>query len=245
MARHRPAAEGGYQRGEETRARIVDAALRLFGERGYEGASTRDIAREAGVNAPALQYYFDSKEGVYLACIAFFVERVWEHLEDVVSHAEAVLADAQAGDRALTDAYLGIQARFASFACDVPEAVHWRMFMARERAGLGPAASFDVIDKGLNRRLFAATSGLIGRLLGKPADDEETRIRTLTIDGQVLVFRMMRRQVLSMLGWENIGQQETERVAAVILDQTRELLAALVKSRKARLAKAAGGQARD
>jgi len=35
--------------------------MRLFGEKGYEGASTRDIAAAAGVNAPALQYYFDNK----------------------------------------------------------------------------------------------------------------------------------------------------------------------------------------
>jgi TetR/AcrR family transcriptional regulator, regulator of cefoperazone and chloramphenicol sensitivity len=77
IAKHRHAAEGGYQRGEETRARIVTAALKLFGERGFEGASTRDIATSAGVNAPALQYYFDNKEGVYLACIDHIVSRVW------------------------------------------------------------------------------------------------------------------------------------------------------------------------
>ena len=62
MARHKPAAEGGYQRGEETRARIVEAAVVVFGERGYDGASTRDLANAAGVNAPAIQYYFDGKE---------------------------------------------------------------------------------------------------------------------------------------------------------------------------------------
>ena len=34
--RHRHAIDGGYQRGEETRARIVDAALALFGEYGFD-----------------------------------------------------------------------------------------------------------------------------------------------------------------------------------------------------------------
>ncbi|MFJ5382597.1 TetR family transcriptional regulator, partial [Cupriavidus sp. CER94] len=92
MARHRPAAEGGYQRGEETRARIIEAAMRLFAAHGFDGASTRDIAREANVNAPALQYYFDNKEGVYLACIEYFVERAWAMLQDVVAAAEGLLA---------------------------------------------------------------------------------------------------------------------------------------------------------
>ena len=66
-ARHRHSVEGGYARGEETRARIISAALKLFGQRGFDGSSTRDIATAAGVNAPALQYYFDNKEGDFVA----------------------------------------------------------------------------------------------------------------------------------------------------------------------------------
>ena len=68
VVRHRHSVEGGYARGEETRLRIVTAALKLFGQLGFDGASTRDIAAAAGVNAPALQYYFDNKEGLYIAC---------------------------------------------------------------------------------------------------------------------------------------------------------------------------------
>jgi len=38
----------GYARGEETRARIVTTALRVFGEEGFNKASTRQIAADAG-----------------------------------------------------------------------------------------------------------------------------------------------------------------------------------------------------
>jgi AcrR family transcriptional regulator len=62
VIKHRHAVGGGYARGEETRERIVDAALTMFGERGFEGASTRDIATVGGVKASALPYYFDNKE---------------------------------------------------------------------------------------------------------------------------------------------------------------------------------------
>lgn len=65
---------GGYARGDETRQRIIEAAIELFGERGFAGASTREIAAMAGVNAPALQYYFENKEGVYRACVEAIAE---------------------------------------------------------------------------------------------------------------------------------------------------------------------------
>ncbi|WP_367651563.1 CerR family C-terminal domain-containing protein [Cupriavidus basilensis] len=234
MARHRPAAEGGYQRGEETRLRIVEAALRLFGERGFEGASTRDIAKEAGVNAPALQYYFDNKEGVYIACVEHFVARVWESLAAPVSAAQATLANPDADDSDLIDAYLGLQGCFVSFLSDSPEARDWQLFMARERAGLGPPAAFAVIDERLNRRLFPVTASIIGRLTGRKPTDDVTKIRTIAIDSQVAVFRMFRRNVLGALGWEAIGPKEMAQLADVIFEQTRVLLLAFVAARDAR-----------
>ncbi|MXV49625.1 TetR family transcriptional regulator [Pedobacter sp. HMF7647] len=48
---------------------ILDAAELLFSQFGYEGASTRLIASEAGVNMAMLSYYFGSKDGVYKAVI--------------------------------------------------------------------------------------------------------------------------------------------------------------------------------
>lgn len=114
VIKHRHPVDTGYQRGEETRARIVAAALKLFGEKGFDGASTREIAASAGVNAPALQYYFDSKEGVYLACVEHIVSRVWEFMSEAVGRAERVLAD-EVNDEALIEAFCAIQAQLAEF----------------------------------------------------------------------------------------------------------------------------------
>jgi AcrR family transcriptional regulator len=49
-------------RAGQTRAAIIEAALRLFRETGYEGTTMRAIAREAGVSTGNAYYYFSSKE---------------------------------------------------------------------------------------------------------------------------------------------------------------------------------------
>src|SRR6056297_1114628 len=46
----------------ETRERILDAAEFLFGERGFESVSLRDITGRAGANVAAVNYHFGSKE---------------------------------------------------------------------------------------------------------------------------------------------------------------------------------------
>lgn len=53
------------------RNQIIDAALKVFAEKGIEGATNRDIANAAGINSPGLIYhYFDSKEDLFRAVIA-------------------------------------------------------------------------------------------------------------------------------------------------------------------------------
>ena len=48
---------------------ILDVAERVFSEMGFDGSSTRMISGEAGVNMAMLNYYFGSKEGLFLAVI--------------------------------------------------------------------------------------------------------------------------------------------------------------------------------
>lgn len=50
----------------DKRTSILNAAEKLFASQGYEGTSTRQIAMEAGANMSMINYYFGSKEGVFM-----------------------------------------------------------------------------------------------------------------------------------------------------------------------------------
>lgn len=55
--------------GDAVRRRILDAAERVFGARGYLGATTRDIARRAGIQKRMVFYYYPSKDELYRAVL--------------------------------------------------------------------------------------------------------------------------------------------------------------------------------
>jgi len=226
VIKHRHSVAGGYVRGEETRARIIAAAMRLFGEQGYEGASTRDIAAAAGVNAPALQYYFDNKEGVFRACIEFIAERAWDSLSEVVIEAERLIAE-DADDEKLIEAYCDVQTRAAEFKFKAADQDDWRLFMARQQAGLDPDIGFEAVFRRISARTFGVAAAIMGRLTGRPADDEEVRIRTVALSGQFQVFHVCRRMALRLLDWDEIDAERQALVKEVVRDQTRELLRAL------------------
>ena len=70
--------DGGLreQRRQQTRSRILQAALETFAERGYEGAAIRDIAARAGVNHALIKYHFVDKETLWKTAVAFLFDRL-------------------------------------------------------------------------------------------------------------------------------------------------------------------------
>jgi len=57
------------QRSEETRTRIMEAAIKLFSSRGYNKASVDDICKEAGISKGAFYHHFKSKQTLFLALL--------------------------------------------------------------------------------------------------------------------------------------------------------------------------------
>jgi AcrR family transcriptional regulator len=82
--------------GEESRKRIIMAALKLFAEHGYARTSTRLIAKEANVNISSIAYYFKDKAGLYQVV---FTEPLGSPVDDINLFAgeELTLEQALAG----------------------------------------------------------------------------------------------------------------------------------------------------
>src|SRR5580700_99658 len=90
VAKREPAAAAS--RGEDTRERLIEAALKIFGELGFEGASTRALADAAGANLAAIPYHFGSKQGLYRAAAEFIVEHTGREILPTISRIKQVLA---------------------------------------------------------------------------------------------------------------------------------------------------------
>lgn len=54
---------------------LIETATRLFSIHGLEGTSTRDIAKDSGLNISLISYYFGGKEGLYKAVLSSYADR--------------------------------------------------------------------------------------------------------------------------------------------------------------------------
>jgi AcrR family transcriptional regulator len=145
--RPRPAPRRTQQRAADTCERLVTAALRVFAARGFEGATTREIAREAGVALAALPYHFETKEALWRAA----ADRIFGVLR---AQFEARLAGLEGADpRTRLRLLLG---DFVRFAAAHPE-LH--CFMLREGTDRGPRLVWLVNTH--VRPLYRAVSALL------------------------------------------------------------------------------------
>jgi AcrR family transcriptional regulator len=102
-------------RAEQTRSAIIEAALRLFRERGYDAATMRAIASAAGVSTGNAYYYFSSKEDLIQE---FYLRSHAEHAaacRDVLGRDEEFAARLRGTVRSLIDVLNPYHAFAATF----------------------------------------------------------------------------------------------------------------------------------
>jgi TetR/AcrR family transcriptional regulator, regulator of cefoperazone and chloramphenicol sensitivity len=220
--RRRPAA-GGYARGDAKRMKIVEAALRVFGENGYERASTRQIAMEAGVNPPALQYYFDGKEGLHLACGKYIVEHISKAMEAAHAAADCIKPDDPEGAAAAADALCRIIDVLADFLLGSEQGEDWSRFIARSQTeGSGPG--YSAYRQSLSAEILEVCVRLVAIATGRAAEDVLTKLRAIAILGQISTFHLGRDNALALLGWPNFYGERLKILKGIVRLQTQAIL---------------------
>ena len=66
-----------YLEYEKRHQEILDAAIKLFNAKGYNGARTLEIAREAGISEPTMYKHFENKKALFLACFQSITEELY------------------------------------------------------------------------------------------------------------------------------------------------------------------------
>lgn len=158
---------------EERREQIIEAALAVFGARGYEGTTTDDVARAAGVSQPYVVRLFGSKENLFLAAmraamdemmrafrLALAQDDAGEPVSQRIGQAYVELLSIRGLHQTLSHAWLLGAHPSIGAAARTGFAEVWRFF--REEAGLGAE----------DARAFLAEGMLINVMIGMRLVDD-------------------------------------------------------------------------
>ncbi len=189
-----------------TRRAVIEAALRGFGEKGFAGTTTREIAARAGTNIAAISYHFGGKEGLRAACARHVVEA----LAPVIGGPAAPPADAAAARAAL----VAMVERLTGFLLTDPGARPLTGFVIREMAA--PSEALDTIYEGLFRGVHARLCALWGVATARAAESEAVKLAVFSVMGQIFYFHFARPVVVRRLGWAEVGPAEAAAIGRAV-----------------------------
>jgi AcrR family transcriptional regulator len=207
-------------RGEATRQRLLEVAIRIFAQRGFDGARTRDIAAAARTNIVSIAYYFGSKQGLYHVAALRVVSRWAAHQKPLVQQARASMARPDLTHRELVGILCTLLRDFIRLILGnfLPDC-YGRFLSA---AASGPAREFSIIETGL-APLRTAVAEAIAGLTGESAASPATQARALAIIGSCVCFRRDRPAVLRALRWKQIGAREIKVIEMAIQTNVRAM----------------------
>ena len=203
---------GGYRKGEETRRRILAIALRAFGNHGFAAVTTRQIAEAAGINLPALTYYFGNKEGLYLACAHDIASSFRLGVGDIAETAAAALGEPITADEA-RDLLKRLSASLAQFLLSADGAQDRALFVQQDMASPGPA--FEILYAELWRPGIELAAALIARTTAGRLSGADSKVRAVLMIASLTGFSSGQRIIARTAG----EGAHLEQVIAAIHEQ--------------------------
>ncbi len=213
-------------KGELARHRLLQAALEKIGEKGYEGASVREIAEAAGQNVAAIAYYFGNKESLY-----------GEIIEGIISYLNRTFGGLAEEAKRLSDTGGMTGAHGADLLkrmlrvvlvehLERNEIEKLRNVMIREQAS--PTAAFGRLYSAGMEPLHEFFSRTLAAASGEDPDSHQAIIRAHALFGQVLGFTVARSTILRRLGVTRLDKGHAELIARVIDEHVDFICGALV-----------------
>jgi AcrR family transcriptional regulator len=193
---------------DDTRTKLLKAAIKEFSEHGYDRATVRDICHRAGVNGALVNYHFGDKMELYLAVVRYAVDA--DAKMKLIDHALEQNAD----------------------PCDalrqIIRAVLERLSMTREQFGLqlrfvlkemaNPTPALRGVVEEAFRPLHDRLHSLVGQILNLPPDHEKTRLCTHSVMGQVAHYSHIQPVLCQLWPEMKMSPEQREMVANHIAD---------------------------
>lgn len=208
----------------KTRASLIGSGLHLFGQKGFEGTSTRELAGHAGTNVASISYHFGGKAGLREACAREVAEQV--------SRTLGTLGEGKGRDTGLPDSPITpeearreierMAGAFVQLIVGTPQARDMVAFMLRELTGPGDIAQ-SIYEEFVEPR-HRQMCGLWAIATGRSCEDEALKLAIFALIGQIVYFRAAAPFVARRLDWASIGPDETRQVKDTVIAGLRDAL---------------------
>jgi AcrR family transcriptional regulator len=201
-------------KGEQARHRLLLSALEKIGQKGYDGASVREIAEAAGQNVAAIAYYFGNKERLYGEVIEGIITYLNRRFGGLMQEAKQLFEGDGMTAAQGTELLKRMLRTLLTEHLENNEIGKLRNVMIREQAS--PTAAFARLYSGGMEPLHEFFSRTLSAASGEDPESHQAIIRAHALLGQVLGFTVARSTILHRLGIPRLEKEHSDLIARVI-----------------------------
>jgi AcrR family transcriptional regulator len=201
---------------KDTSALLIESGITLFGARGYDGVTTRELAHGARTNISSIKYHFGGKEELYRAVL----EEISQEIKELVGPLLLALRNGVAEANGNQDVLTRLARQFAEGWCRAAlgDPRTQKRIPPIVREIIQPSRHFTVIYDGFFRVLYDVLGELLAATHGQAAVDEELQIRTHIIMNVVWGFIFTESIFWHQMGWKGYNRNRIEAIVPVLSD---------------------------
>ncbi len=194
-----------------SKKKIINSAIVLFANKGFESTSTREICKHAGVNLSLIPYYFGNKDGLYTNIIESIVNYGVSFLQEEIDAAEKVQSMTLNEKIYLYKTLLEKYANFL-YSENVPNS--FVVLMIKEQA-VSHSKFGEMYSQKINI-LYKALREILASILNKKEDDKSIIFEVSSVIGQILSLKIMDRATLASLKQDFYTRDDNKKIKNII-----------------------------
>jgi AcrR family transcriptional regulator len=202
--------------GDDTSALLIESGIALFGARGYDGVTTREVAHGARTNISSIKYHFGGKEALYRAVLEEIIREITALVGPLLLALRSGVAESNGNRQVLTELARQFAQNWCRAALGDPRTQKRIPPIVREV--IQPSRHFTVIYNGFFRLLYDVLGELLAAADGQAAVDEELKIRTHIIMNMVWGFIFTESIFWRQMGWKGYNRDRIEAIVPILSD---------------------------
>lgn len=195
-----------------SRKKIINSAIVLFANKGFDSTSTREICKHAGVNLSLIPYYFENKEGLYINIIESIINYGLAFLKedlDKVNNLSSMDMDQK------IELYRSILEKYVDFLYSENVPSSFVVLMVKEQT-VSHSKFSEIYSQKINI-LYSALRKTLASILGKKESDKSITFEVSSIIGQILGYKLMDKATLDSLRQDFYTKEDNKRIVKIVL----------------------------
>lgn len=194
-----------------SRKKIINSAIVLFANKGFDSTSTREICKHAGVNLSLIPYYFGNKDGLYISIIESVINYGLAALKEEIEKSKNVSILSM--DEKI-HSYQRLLEKYIDFLYSDNVPGSFVVLMIKEQTV--SHSKFSEIYSQKISVLYGALRRYYASIVGKKENDKAVILEVSSILGQILGYKLMEKATLDALEQDYYTKDDCKKIKKLV-----------------------------